>query len=456
MMPRRTSSSSSSSSSSSRLVVVLTTTCTLLLAVWQWDTCSSEVVLEEDGSGTFHINTTDSQPVFVNGINVDEMFQAIYQNQLSIQQQVALNDAQALHISQLQARLCDLAEPEPSVSTIDAFPPNAEPDPGDGDVIGPVIGTPLVRDNRWSGGVLADNGLIYGIPLHANAPLILDPETGTVDNPLSDSAVYKWSGGVLGSNGLIYGFPFFEPSVLVIDPATNATGTIPLNMSTSFSGDEGDGMWQSGILASNGLIFAIPDIAGAVLVIDPATNATDMTTMAGLDDGSWFGAVQAPNDLIYSVPSTASSVLIINPFSKTTDTTSIVVRRNGDTGTWAGTVLAENGLIYGIPSTATKVLVVNPGTKEMNIISIPDVSTAAKWRGGVLSPTGLIVGIPQHASSVLLIDPALDTVDTTTLSGLSSGSFYWSGGVLANNGRIYGIPTRARTILVIHPRGQMC
>jgi hypothetical protein len=61
---------------------------------------------------------------------------------------------------------------------------------------------------KWSGGVLAPNGMIYGIPYDSTTVLEINPvtQTATTFGSLSGSA--KWSGGVLAPNGKIYGIPY--------------------------------------------------------------------------------------------------------------------------------------------------------------------------------------------------------------------------------------------------------
>ena len=40
--------------------------------------------------------------------------------------------------------------------------------------------------------------------------------------------------------------------------------------------------WYGGVLAPNGKIYCVPSSASSVLIIDPATNTTDSTTLSGL------------------------------------------------------------------------------------------------------------------------------------------------------------------------------
>ncbi len=72
----------------------------------------------------------------------------------------------------------------------------------------------------------------------------------------------KWWGGVLAPNGKIYGIPYSSASVLVIDPARNTTDT------TSIAGLTGEGKWAGGVLA-NDQIWGVPCDSASVLIIDP-------------------------------------------------------------------------------------------------------------------------------------------------------------------------------------------
>jgi hypothetical protein len=59
------------------------------------------------------------------------------------------------------------------------------------------------------------------------------------------------------------------------------------------------------------------------------------------------------------VPRDATHVLIIDPAANTVDTTTITVGGAG-TPKWVGGVLALNGRIYGIPRNANHVLIIDP------------------------------------------------------------------------------------------------
>jgi hypothetical protein len=87
---------------------------------------------------------------------------------------------------------------------------------------------------KWSGGVLAPNGKIYGIPYDSSGVLVIDPTTITtsilVDFPIHllniAEETKKWVGGVLAPNGKIYGVPYDSGSILEINPYTNQLSLI--------------------------------------------------------------------------------------------------------------------------------------------------------------------------------------------------------------------------------------
>ncbi len=193
------------------------------------------------------------------------------------------------------------------------------------------------------------------------------------------------------------------------------------------------------------------NITGSYLPFPPLTfqmngrhmfpeNTADTTTIAGLSGTSkWHGGVLAPNGKIYGIPRNSASVLIIDPAANTAENTTITGLGSGGFK-WVGGVLAPNGKIYGIPVDSTSVLIIDPASNTANTTTITNLSSSVeKWSGGVLAPNGKIYGIPFSSTSVLIIDPVTNTVNTTTISGLS-GNYKWIGGVLAPNGKIYGIP----------------
>ena len=114
---------------------------------------------------------------------------------------------------------------------------------------------------------------------------------------------YKWIGGVLAPNGMIYGIPRDSTSILEIDPVSKTA--------TTFGSLTGTAKWVSGVLAPNGKIYGIPLNSTSILEIDPvAKTATTFGSLAG--SGKWFGGVLAPNGKVYGIPSNSTSILEYN------------------------------------------------------------------------------------------------------------------------------------------------
>ncbi|EGD81992.1 hypothetical protein PTSG_02679 [Salpingoeca rosetta] len=367
--------------------------------------CPGNVVLEEDGTGAFHINTSDpdQQPVFVNGMDVQQMYTRLQEQQKLIEVQQDMLGAQNMAIQTLGNTLNVFRSascPASARSTISA---------GSGDY-------------KWNGGVLAPNGLIYAIPAAVTAILIIDPNSNTADRT-----------SITGLSSLRRG----------CQSATNTADvtTIP---------DVGvGGSYNSALRLDDNLIYGIPRSGPAVLIIDPNTNTVDTTSIAGISGGTWEGAAQAGNGLIFSVPYSSKSVLIIDPKLRTADTTTITGISGGRK--WHGAALGGNGFIYGIPYDSRSVLIINPNTKTIDTTTISGISGYQKWHGAVTAKNGFVVGISRDYYKALIIDPITNRATQQSISGIPGGDARWYGGVLADNGLIYGIPYRVGTCLVVDP-----
>lgn len=77
--------------------------------------------------------------------------------------------------------------------------------------------------------------------------------------------------------------------------------------------------WASSILSFNKKLYSIPVDSGVVLITDPATNSTDITSITGLGVATdkWFGGVLAMNGKIYGIPFSDTRVLVIDPTTNT-------------------------------------------------------------------------------------------------------------------------------------------
>lgn len=293
----------------------------------------------------------------------------------------------------------------------------------------------LAGSGKWWGGILAPNGMIYGVPRNSDNILKIDPKTDTVNLFGSFSGTSKWAGGVLAPNGMIYTIPRDSSTILKIDPRDDST--------EEFGDLPGSGKWIGGVLARNGYIYGIPYNADNVLKIDPATDSATTIGNIARFDNKWIGGTLAPNGNIYAFPDNTSSILKIEPATDTVSALFFTELSSGFTK-YYGSVLAPNGKIYGIPMNAANVAIFDPETETIELISTNLGSGGFKWTGGALGANGKIYGMPLNSTSFLEIDP---TDNSVTTFGTAPGSGAWVGGITTTNGFIYGIPSNSTSIL---------
>lgn len=308
----------------------------------------------------------------------------------------------------------------------------------------------------WSGGVLANNGNIYGIPYDSSAVLIIDPEENTVNMDISvPNLTDKWKGGALANNGKIYTIPYDSSYVLVIDPETNTTYDLSISPIIANTQDK----WYGGVLAPNKKIYSVPFDASGILIINTELDTTSIITGIGLAGANkWSGGVLAPNGKIYTMPYDSSFVLVIEPETDTTYTLNLPSGVDVSLNKWSGGVLAQNGNIYGIPHGSNQILRIDTETDFIDVsLDISGVITPPDkiiFNGGVLSNDGKIYCLPYDisgsTSGILIIDPETETVSLGSKT-LTSANDLYSGGVLSPNGKIYGIPDNSDNVMIIRP-----
>ena len=318
------------------------------------------------------------------------------------------------------------------------------------------------------------------------------PENSTLSITGLSSDVNKWYGGVLASNGIIYCIPYNSNSLLIINPKTNLVYTTSAISSNSSK-------WIGGVLATNGNIYCCPDSQDSVLIIYPNTSSFDATTIRGLgtSSGKWSGAVLSPNGKIYCIPRNNSNVLVIspslnpsNPSDNTVDTTTLVGLGSG-TDKWWGGALSPNGKIYGTPYSSSSVLVLNPDNPIVSLtgthtLATYDDSTRILTGSGSSFQTELIIGdnviitsssgstytghvefISSQTSLKLALQIGVSLTvagnitnlqrtkraDIQNIKGLSTA--LWRGSVLAPNGKVYSMPSGSSRVLITDPQSSL-
>jgi hypothetical protein len=166
-----------------------------------------------------------------------------------------------------------------------------------------IIGslTPLL--GAHVGGLLAPNGLVYGIPHVETRVLVVDPQTDRVWY-MSDLGRSGWLYGVMDVNGGMFSAPLgSNTGVLHIDAASNTSAVIMQDLASALS------LQVGGALAPTGkLYFAPSDGAVGVLRIDSVT-----MQLSKLGSASGYRCpVLAPNGALYMSPYNTGNVLKVD------------------------------------------------------------------------------------------------------------------------------------------------
>ncbi len=240
------------------------------------------------------------------------------------------------------------------------------------------FGTVPNGGNDWSGGALAPNGKIYGMPYSQTGVLIIDPVARTVDTTTISglsAAASKWSGAVLAPSGKIYGIPFNGPGFLKIDPETNTTSTV--GASTGYAG---------GVVGPNGKIYAIPASAVPFLVLDPAD---DSIRTFGPSTGGYTGGVLGFNGKIYAIPNGSGNVAVIDPESE-------AVSVFGTASNHIGAAPGPDGNIYSANVAATNPIKIDTAASTVTTFGI--TTALNDFEGNTLAPNGKIYSVTRSSA----------------------------------------------------------
>jgi len=314
-----------------------------------------------------------------------------------------------------------------------------------------VIGDRYDEWQKWIGGVLGHDGSVYGIPYEANKILKIDPSqnatnpTALVGDNLGDKES-KWNGGVVGSNGIIYGVPSDAKSILTFNTTSEKTQLIAENHELLLESSFADG-----VLANNGMIYFTPSICDKVVKFDPS-NLEDPLIKIGDDLGNDMDNIRSgvlgSDGNIYAMPYHGNQVLKIKVAD---DTTSFIGDEYSGLGKWSNGVLAKDGHIYACPYEASQILQINIESQTTNLVG-PDFGDGGfKWSGFVEGEDGFLYGMPFLSNELLRFDPINHKATLISFSEDLRGILKYDGGVRADNGFIYGIPYVVDQVLSIAP-----
>ena len=136
------------------------------------------------------------------------------------------------------------------------------------------IGDEYPGKQKWRSGILAKDGNIYACPTDSNQILKIDVTTQRTSlvGPNLGNAPKKWSNFVEGPDGFLYGIPWSSDKILQFDPSRKITTMIDMNIK-SVSTPEKNGpqptRWSSAVLASNNVVYGIPNAEKQILAFTP-------------------------------------------------------------------------------------------------------------------------------------------------------------------------------------------
>lgn len=254
-------------------------------------------------------------------------------------------------------------------------------------------------------------------------------------------------------SGKLFAPPATGDSVLVIDPSLNATDV------TSITGIDiqgvqcgcSDELW-SGIAYVPLLrkFYAAPHCSKAVLIIDPASLVADTATIQTqhCTRNQWTD-FEYVNDYgkLYAAPAGADGILVVDPISNLSSSIPIDSTNCHDDGCWSGIAYAANtGKLYGSPMDAQYAFIVDLETNLTDVTTLGPFIDDSKWRGIIyLAETGLLYCAPMDKSYVLIIDPVLNATDRSAISDLTNVQWKYSAFVFDPQ----------RSILVAAPYSQL-
>ena len=295
--------------------------------------------------------------------------------------------------------------------------------------------------NKWAGGVLANDGHIYGIPQDATSILEINPENRSVSTwGASGTAQNKWIGGALAPNGKIYCAPDNASTVLEIDPI-NKTHVAFGALGTVF------GKWQGAFCHPlNGKIYCFPTNATSILEINPETRALRHIYLDILTSKDWSKGVYHPNGYIYMLPLKGTQIAEVDVLN---ETYSLFGTLPASTSTkYNYPVVHPNGNIYCAAGYAANHIKINPTTREIEYSEHSSGTVGSiKWAGGAVGPNGKLYFVPYGAQSIIEIDP--DTLAVLAVATFTTMAGKWRGMNMTPNGKLYAIPGYAASVVEV-------
>eukprot|EP00439_Symbiodinium_sp_Y106_P051088 s583_g6.t2 len=353
-----------------------------------------------------------------------------------------------------------IAEPEESASSSPAFTQLLEasgslyalpcaarhvlqlsPTSGASQDVGPDLG---LLSCKWRHAAVSQGGEIYAMPWQADHVLRIQPTTSKVSLLGSLSTTPEGQYGFsVRAGGYVCGIPWAATEVTCVETMTDSLVSFG-----DFSGDVAK--WRNAAANGDGVIFALPILAPAILRMDPRGRVAE--TLGSLPSGR-FRWTPGPSlkDHLLGLPDSECSILLADIDHGRIETSRGFDCHGVKMHDWRSAVVAKTGHVYAVPLWATSVLKISVEGAVAQVTTFGKFQAKlAKWNHAVLAGDGNIYGVPYSVGKVLRIRP--DTDEVSTFGSFEPGLAKWREGIVAVDGFIYCIPETAVTILRIDPR----
>jgi hypothetical protein len=315
---------------------------------------------------------------------------------------------------------------------------------------GSVTGFSTVSNGYW-GAVLVPDGRAFLIPYNNTQIGILDTQTNAfvVGGTAFASGGNKWAGGCIAANGLIYCAPATRDEILVINPALDPTD--PNFYTTIATGQTGTLKWRGAATDATGRYVVFnPNNSDDVMILDTSNNAVSFIS-TGLTGNEKYGtAILAPNGLIYHTPAnrtTANQLVGVTNVVANTFTTFGTAPVGTSSISRAGVLYKE--FIYCPVRTGTSDFYVID-TNANTVTPFGTIASLAnRYLGAILGADEKIYAWPYNndggALNLQIIDPITNTATYRTLvaSGVTSTNNFLDGIVNATGTKMYGIAAQS-------------
>lgn len=256
----------------------------------------------------------------------------------------------------------------------------------------PILDFPHEYVCHWLG-ITAYEGKIYAAPADESNLLVYDVELqvlsgvptssiASIASPYPGSSDGKWN-GVAGFNGMVYAAPMNAEAMLVYDLAAHAVSGVSTTSVCS-----GFGKWM-GLVEHSGKLYSAPiDILGGqcdqMLVYDTALGVVSGISTAGVATGPWkWHGMAVLGDTIYAVPANVDAILMYDVKTSVVSGASTKMLAQGE-HKWAG-LTAHRGKLYGGPQLHSSVLVYDPEATNASTYSLEpeagDSEVCQSWNG---------------------------------------------------------------------------